>query len=379
METTKTDIQHRDVGTLPAMLRAAVRSNPARLALIAGDASLTYAELWTRATAQAAHLRRSGVGPGASVGLFLEPSMELVVAVWGVLLAGAAYVPLAVDYPAERIRYMVSRSRLAHIISDERSAPVVRKLTPETVRIHTSVGTGALPSDEDHSDEAHPAYIIFTSGSTGKPKGVVISHASITHQMRWLADEMDLGQARILLKTPTSFDAAQWELLTNSVGGTIVVGANGTHRDPSRIVELVETFRVTHLQCVPTLWRALTRQPTLARCYALTHLFSGGEALTPADAHALMMTAPWAQLINLYGPTETTINATFHRVCSEDLNDTRSGIPIGRPVPGCSIYVLDDTHQMTTSIAGELAIGGPQVASGYVNDPELTVVPRDVV
>ena len=366
-----------DAETLTALLRAAVEENPRNAAVVDGDTTVTFADLWTHAQAQAAHLTNSGVRPGDAVGLFLEPGAGLITAVWGVLLAGAAYVPLAVDYPAERIRYMINHSKLEHVITDERSGNVVRQLTPDTVRVHKTGDHALAPvnptADQHISSPAGPAYVIFTSGSTGKPKGVVVPHGAISHQMRWLAREMALSSSRVLLKTPTSFDAAQWELLANAAGGTIIIGPAGIHRDPARIAQFVHAQRVTHLQCVPTLWRALVREPTFTVNDTLTHVFSGGEALTNADARELVDAVPRAALINLYGPTETTINATFHRVGADDIDDVQSVITIGQPVPGCTIHVLDDARRpVAAGDVGELAIGGPQVASGYKNDPERT-------
>jgi amino acid adenylation domain-containing protein len=366
-----------DTATLPALLRAAVEENPRKAAVIDRDTTVTFADLWTQAHAQAAHLTNSGVRPGDAVGLFLEPGVELIIAVWGVLLAGAAYVPLAVDYPAERIRYMINHSKLENIITDGRSGTLVRQLTPDTVRVHQAGdhAPSALrqTADQHMSNPAGPAYVIFTSGSTGKPKGVVVPHQAISHQMRWLAREMTLSSSRILLKTPTSFDAAQWELLANAAGGTIIIGPAGIHRDPAQIARFVHAQRVTHLQCVPTLWRALVREPSFTANNTLTHVFSGGEALTSTDARELMNAAPRAALINLYGPTETTINATFHRVSADDIDDVQSVIAIGQPVPGCTIHILNDARRpVATGDIGELAIGGAQVASGYKNDPERT-------
>lgn len=366
-----------NAATLTALLRTAVNENPRKAAVVDGDTTMTFAELWTQAHSQAAHLRNSGVQPGDAVGLFLEPGAGLITAVWGVLIAGAAYVPLAVDYPAERIRYMINHSKLDNIITDKRSGPLVQQLTPDTVRVHQTADHAPSPvnpaADQYVSNPSGPAYVIFTSGSTGKPKGVVVPHRAISHQIRWLGSEMALGSARILLKTPTSFDAAQWELLANAAGGTIIIGPAGTHRNPAQIAQLVNTQRVTHLQCVPTLWRALVREPSFTTGSTLTHVFSGGEALTTTDARELLEAAPRAALINLYGPTETTINATFHRVNADDLDDAQSVITIGQPVPGCTVHILDSARRtVAAGDVGELAIGGPQVASGYQNDPERT-------
>ncbi|MHA7293533.1 AMP-binding protein [Arthrobacter sp. HLT1-21] len=190
--------------------------------------------------------------------------------------------------------------------------------------------------------EELPAYIIYTSGSTGRPEGVVIQHRAIVNQMSFLAGKAGLGSGqRILLKTPVSFDAALWELLANAAGATVVVGREGTHRDPEAICDLVVKHGINLLLAVPTPWTALLETRQFSRCRSLAKIFSGGEVLATHLARALLHALPQVQLINLYGPTETTINATWFQIESGDIPDAPA-VSIGSPVPGCQIYILDD-------------------------------------
>lgn len=202
--------------------------------------------------------------------------------------------------------------------------------------------TGRSDADSvDLPDGPRPAdlaYIIYTSGSTGKPKGVTIEHRSIAHQMRWLTDSFALDADKtVLRKTPISFDAAQWEILAPARGTRVVVGSGGIHRDPTRLIEAVTRYAITTLQCVPTLLQALVDTDELDRCTSLTHLFSGGEALSRALARKLSRALPGAALVNLYGPTECTINTSTYTVDPAALDAGPDALPIGAPVTGLRI------------------------------------------
>jgi acyl-CoA synthetase (AMP-forming)/AMP-acid ligase II/acyl carrier protein len=201
----------------------------------------------------------------------------------------------------------------------------------------------------------------------------MISQGAIAHQISWLARSQGLvSGARILFKTPASFDAAQWEILANAAGATIVAAPTGSHRDPELVCELITRHRVSLLQCVPTLWRALVELPGLSAATSLRHVFSGGDVLSTKLASAILEALPNARLVNLYGPTETTINATWQEVGSDQLW-VDAAVSIGAPVPGCCIHVLDQQLvPVPSGTVGELCIGGEQVGLGYCNRPELT-------
>lgn len=365
-----------DLATIIAMLKSEVESKPDAVAVEAEDDTVTFAELWERANSCASGLRGAGVENSDVIGVFMESGSSLIVAVWGILLAGAAYLPLANDYPAERVKYMITSSGIRHVITDHASRKALSKLSSHRVAIHIQDRETQNPADHTEPgtpEGCSPAYVIFTSGSTGRPKGVVIPHQAIANQMRWLKEDLGLAHARILLKTPSSFDAAQWELLANAAGGVVIVGRAGIHREPAEMCEIVRRRHVTHLQCVPTLWRALLREPNLPQCSSLQHIFSGGEALTLTTARELLDALPAAEFTNLYGPTEATINATWLRVTPAVVSSDHAHISIGSPVPGCTVHILDGNQRPVRSgEIGELYIGGIQVATGYLHQPEQT-------
>ncbi|MEV6977752.1 amino acid adenylation domain-containing protein [Kitasatospora sp. NPDC093806] len=375
---------------LPDLLRAQVAARPDATAVTGADRGrLSFRELGAAADALGAHLHRLGVVADDCVGLYTEPSPELMTGAWGILCAGAAYLPLSPEYPEERIRYMIESSGTRVIVAQEHLRTRLAGLVPPGTRIVT-------PADLPEAAGGHPghpiphqshgpaptsgpspdslAYVIYTSGSTGRPKGVMIEHHSIVSQLRWLTDAGHLGPAAtVLQKTPMSFDAAQWEILAPAAGAHVVLGAPGVYRDPDGLIDAVRAHGVTVLQCVPTLLQALLDTERLAGCDTLRGLYSGGEALSVRLARALTAELPWAELVNLYGPTECTINATAHRIDPEALGDGAGSVPIGVPVDRTRCFVLDEELvPVEVGATGELYIGGVQLARGYLNRPDLT-------
>lgn len=363
-----------------ALLRRWVTEDPLAPAVISDSLTLSRRQLWDSAGRVASHLRLREAGPDACVGLYLEASVELVLAAWGVLGAGAGYLPLSPDYPDERIAYMVRDSRAPIVLTTGRLVKKLRGLAPPGVQILTIedlLDTAPARCDADPMKaEAHqPAYTIYTSGSTGRPKGVLVEQHSIAHQLDWISRSGLLpAGARILQKTPASFDASQWEILAGACGAAVVVPPPQGFRDPAVIAAAVRRHDVTALQCVPTMWRALVDAGLLADCTSLTHLFSGGELLTTALAGGLRRALPDARLVNLYGPTEATINCAWQDVTDEVLRDSAGAVPVGHAVPGLELLVLDDRLRPVTGDAvGELHVAGPQLARGYLHNRALTV------
>ncbi len=202
----------------------------------------------------------------------------------------------------------------------------------------------------------------------------MIEHRAVVSQLRWMFDAGHLDpEVTVLQKTPMSFDAAQWEILAPAVGARVVAGTPGLYRDPEALVAAVRRHGVTALQCVPTLLRALLDTEGFTDCTSLTRVFSGGEALSRRLARTLGEALPAASLVNLYGPTECTINATAHVVDPAELGGGAGSVPIGRPVDNTQCYILDeDRVPVGAGGVGELYIGGVQLARGYLHRPELT-------
>ncbi|MET0405684.1 MAG: amino acid adenylation domain-containing protein [Cystobacter sp.] len=368
---------------LPDLFWEQVRAQPTRTAVVHEKDRLTYLELAERGSDLAIYLQHLGVQLDDCVGLFVEPSLELMVGAWGILFAGAAYLPLSPEYPEDRLRYMITDSRTPVIFTQEKLKPRLAELAPEGTRIVTPSDAAefARTNARTHTRELESrlgphnlAYIIYTSGSTGKPKGVMIEHRGITNQMHWLKTAHQLDRSKVVLqKTPMSFDAAQWEILALSCGSKVVMGSPGVYRDPERLIETLSRHQVTTLQCVPTLLQALLDTEAMHQCRSLTQLFSGGEALTKSLSLRCLETLPGASLVNLYGPTECTINSSAFTVDATTLRSGPNTISIGAPVHNTQYYILNrQLEPVPVGELGELYIGGVQLARGYLHQPELT-------
>ncbi|MCD2465316.1 amino acid adenylation domain-containing protein [Streptomyces sp. MBT42] len=358
--------------TLDRLLYAETLHRPDATAVAHEHETLTFRELSEGALVLAQYLRFLGAAADTRVGVHTDPSLELVTATWGTVCSGAAYVPLSPEYPEERVRYMIEDSSARIVVTQEHLRARVTDLAPPGTTVvtladavrHAWRTAGEEPEPYDIR-ETDLAYVIYTSGSTGRPKGVMVEHRSIAAQMRWMAAEHRLAPGAVVLqKTPMSFDAAQWEILAPAVGARVAVGPPGVHRDPEALIDTVRRHGATMLQGVPTLLQALVDTERLGSCTTLRRVYSGGEILSRNLAAQLLAELRAAELINLYGPTECTINASSHTVDRAAVADPAApdAIPIGRPAYDTTFHIRD----------GELCVGGVQVARGYLDRPELT-------
>jgi amino acid adenylation domain-containing protein len=360
----------------PVHLRVAEQAAraPDAVAVEAGGERLTYAQLRARAHALALRLRALGMGPESRVGICLERSAEMVVALLAVLEAGAAYVPLDPEYPAERLAHMLADSGAAVLLTRASLLGALPAFGGRTVLVDGKYDrveeAGALSHSRTFAlSHLQLAYVIYTSGSTGTPKGVAVQHGALASQVDWMLRAFPLAAAdRVLQKTPFSFDASVWEFwATLAAGATLVMAAPGAHREPARLARALAGEGITVAQFVPSLLAALLDED-VAGCGALRRVFCGGEAL-PAELAARARAALGAEVVNLYGPTETCINAAAHVFGGE----RRSTVPIGRPVDGVRAYVLGGAGEpVPAGVPGELCLGGVQVARGYLGRPGAT-------
>jgi amino acid adenylation domain-containing protein len=377
-----TELENSMAKSLPDLLREQVRVMPDRAAVAFNNECLTYRELADISEHLGSYLVHLGVAVDECVGIFVEPSLDLIVGTWGILFSGSAYLPLSPEYPEERLRYMVEDAGVKIIFSQEKLRVRLAELVPPGTRIVTLEEAYkfaiALGITREHglckrlrSDNL--AYVIYTSGSTGKPKGVMIEHRSIINQMNWMRDFCNLNQSKVVLqKTPMSFDAAQWEILAPCCGSKVIISRPGDYKDPERLIETIIQHNVTTLQCVPTLLQALLDTDIFHHCKSLTQIFSGGETLSKKLALQCIEALPKCKLTNLYGPTECTINASSFTVDKNTVADCPDAIPIGTPVHNTQYYILNSGQSLASvGEIGELYIGGVQLARGYINRPSL--------
>jgi amino acid adenylation domain-containing protein len=349
-------------------------ARPDAVAVRCDGQTLTYAELMARAEAVAARLRaastKTGAEPGALVAVCAEPSVAAVAAMLGILLAGAGYLPVAPDYPADRIRYVLADScaalalaprELRHLLPPEIIWLDIDEATePVTEPRHDSV-----PRQRTRPVSGDTAYVLYTSGSTGRPKGVAIPHAALANFLAGMRELLTPDTEDVWLwLTSASFDISGLELYLPLIsGGQVVIADQQIRRDGSALARLVAAHGITHIQATPSGWRMLLDGGIAAE--AVTALV-GGEALPVPLARELSVRT--RRLLNMYGPTETTIWSTAWEVPKQP-----DGVLIGRPIANTACYVLDvDGVLAPPGTPGELFIGGTGVAVGYLGRPALT-------
>jgi amino acid adenylation domain-containing protein len=347
---------------------------PEAIAVTSENRSLTYRELDEASNRLARLLISRGVGPEILVGVAMNRTVDLMVALFGVLKAGGAYIPLDATYP---------RARIEATLDDANPLLVVTQ-TALTSLVPSRFSTLCVDAENDaisrqdahpleprsHSD--NPMYVIYTSGSTGKPKGVVLEHRNVVNFFTAMDRALGVDPSRVWLAvTSLAFDISVLELFWTLTRGCRVIlqDANASFTPgPYSIAAHIRTHRVTHLQCTPSLMRMMiSNKDVAAAIWALKTLLLGGEALPPALV-AEVRRVFRGSIYNMYGPTETTIWSTTDLV--EDSGDT---VPIGRPIANTQCYILDEQlDPVPTGEVGELYIGGDGVAREYLCRPELT-------
>ncbi|MEY9949768.1 amino acid adenylation domain-containing protein [Kitasatospora sp. GAS1066B] len=364
--------------TLPGLFEEQVGRIPGSTAVVFGERCVSYGEVNGRANRLARLLVARGVGAEDRVGVVMGRGAELVVALLGVLKAGAAYVPIDPAYPAERIGFMLADAQPAVVLTTREATPAVPEPFAGPLLVLDDPSTAAFLARQDSADLAdtervrpllpeHPAYVIFTSGSTGRPKGVVIPHAALANFLTDMSRRFPLGTEDCWAAVTTiAFDIAALELYLPLISGArLELVPRQTVIDIPALAELLHRCGTTIMQATPSLWHALTEHLTQSTMeLPRLRILTGGEALPEPLATTL---GSLADVTNLYGPTETTIWST-----TAPITPTRTPT-IGRPIANTRTYVLDAGLQpVPTGVTGELYIAGSGLARGYLNQPGLT-------
>jgi amino acid adenylation domain-containing protein len=348
------------------MFESQVKRAPDALALTFEDERVTYGELNARANQLAHYLRAAGAGREVLVGILLENSVEMIVALLGVLKAGAAYVPLDPEYPEQRLRLMLKDARVPLLITQRRLRAKLPHLEARAIYLDDERELIARQSMENPSPDATPenlAYVIYTSGSTGTPKGVMIEHRGLSNLAAVLSRDFAVrAESRILQFASFSFDVSVLDVHTAlSSGATLCLGRRETLMPGESLSRVLREQGITNVTLPPS---ALAVMPA-EELPQLQTLISGGEA---CSADIVRRWSPGRRFLNGYGPTETTVCATF----SECLDGAKTPT-IGRAIGGTEVYVLDrQLRPVPVGALGEIYIGGVGVARGYLNLPELT-------
>ncbi|GGN34808.1 non-ribosomal peptide synthetase [Streptomyces fuscichromogenes] len=351
--------------TLAELFGEQAARTPLSTAVVSGPERLTYAELDGRVERLARVLAGRGVGPDAVVAVALPRSVDLVVTLLAVHRAGAAYLPLDLGYPAERLAFMLADAAPACLVTSSQTPPLGDGVPRVLVDALDGEPSAPLPRHH-HPDRA--AYVIYTSGSTGRPKGVVVPHRGIVNRLASMQDDYGLAaDDRVLQKTPSSFDVSVWEFFWPLVNGaTLVLAAPDGHRDPAYLAGLIRGAGVTTVHFVPSMLDLFLDEPAAADCRGLRRVLCSGEALTRelADRFREVLDVP---LHNLYGPTEASVDVTSAQVSGS------GPVTIGRPGRNTRVQVLDENlAPVPVGTPGELYLAGDQLARGYLNRPGLT-------
>ncbi|MCW4351913.1 non-ribosomal peptide synthase/polyketide synthase [Hoyosella sp. YIM 151337] len=370
LEAPPLDVMH--------MFDAQVAKTPGAIAVVAGDAEVSYADFAAQVNRLGRYLSDQGVATETRVAVMIHRSVDLLAAIYAILKAGGAYVPIDPEYPADRISYMLGAAEPHLVLTTAETSPQLPEMACQEVRIDALDLSGY--SSEPLTDPARPAgthpantaYILFTSGSTGRPKGIEVSRHALAYSIAWHQHDFPIGTTdAVLQKTSVTFDPSVAELFWPlQTGARIVFAKPGGHRDPEYLAEVIAAQKITVTHFVPSMLEVYLGVTAGEGLEHLRIVFSGGEALSAALARRFSR-ATTAGLYNVYGPAEATIRTHTH-LWREGSQGVKS-VPIGRAVPGTQVLVLDSALRLTpVGVPGELYVAGPLLARGYVHRPDLT-------
>jgi amino acid adenylation domain-containing protein/non-ribosomal peptide synthase protein (TIGR01720 family) len=388
LDFNRTEAPYPGKRTIHSLFEAQAERTPDNIAVhISHKSYLTYSKLNNKSDRLASFLREKGVGTDTAAAVIMERSIDMIVAIFAVLKAGGAYLPVTPDYPKDRIDYILADSRAKVLLTHTPAAP---KITSEREII-------LLDDNDDNSrcfaapskpapvtcspGSADLAYIIYTSGSTGKPKGVLIEHRSLVNRLNWMQKAYPIGEQDVILqKTTITFDVSVWELFWWSmVGASLCLLEPGGEKNPAVIIETIARGGVTTMHFVPSMLGVFLQYLDVgdtSMLQVLRRVFASGEALMPNHVeqfNRLLNLTYGTELINLYGPTEATIDVSYYNCNNGNGIEQHTTVPIGRPIDNIRLYVLDKWDRLQgIGIAGELCIAGDGLARGYLNRPELT-------
>lgn len=347
-------------------------ASPEMVAVSLGEERWTYRQLNQRANRLAARLRRHGAGPEHRVGIHLESPADTVVAILAVLKSGGAYVPLDTAYPQQVLNHMVLDSGLKVIVTDKKLGA---NLPPGAVHLDVSIEQKETEAESTDNYAAclspdNLAYVIYTSGSTGLPKGVAVTHRNAFNTVQWFNHTflMDSSQ-RTLLSVSTCFDPSVIQIFSALASGAELICMKPGAKDAAYILDIIKARRVTLMDFPPSVLGLLLSETRPEQFASVKQVLAGGEAVLPSLLTRLFsqIAAPFS---NLYGPTETCVNASCW-TCASDSVALR--VTIGRPITNARLYILDRCLQpVPAGVSGEIFIGGAGVSRGYLNRPDLT-------
>ncbi|WP_234359229.1 non-ribosomal peptide synthetase/MFS transporter [Plantactinospora sp. BC1] len=362
--------------TLHELVQASAAATPEAPAVTFEGTTLSYRELAERANRVAHRLREHGAGPGRLVAVCAHRSPELVVALLGVLVSGAAYLPLDPDHPAERLGFMLADADPVAVLTAGAAATALPPTDRPVLALDDPADWAGAPgtAPEPLAGPDDPAYVIYTSGSTGQPKGVLNGHRGVVNRLHWMQRRYGLTATEtVLQKTPAGFDVSVWEFFWPLLAGArLVLARPDGHRDAGYLRDLIVAEQVSTVHFVPSMLTVFLTEEGIGRCRSLRRIVCSGEELPVDLALRALAALPDTELHNLYGPTEAAIDVTAYHCTAEKLTGA-ARVPIGAPIDNIRVYVLDERGEpLPVGVPGELHLAGVGLAHGYLNRPELT-------
>ncbi len=365
----QTRVEYLDQKTIHQLFEEQVEKTPNQVALVLGDTNLTYQELNGKANHLARLLRSNGVQPDTIVGIMIERSFEMLVAMVGVMKAGGAYLPIDPEYPKERIQYMLVNSESKILLTQESLKEKVDFAGELICLDNPLVFVGDEKNLQNVNQSSDLIYMIYTSGSTGRPKGTMLEHRSVNNFITGITDRIEVTPGKtILALTTISFDIFVLEtLLPLTQGGRVILASESEQKDPQHLIDLIVKNQVEMIQLTPSrLQLFLEDEKSILALKQVNEILVGGEAF-PERLLKKLQESTQAKIYNMYGPTETTVWSTM-----QDLTDAAE-VNIGKPIANTQIYILDKKLQLLPKkVIGELYIAGDGLTRGYFKQPELT-------
>ncbi|SHJ70699.1 non-ribosomal peptide synthetase [Aquimarina spongiae] len=369
----ETEVAYPEYNTILELFAEQVKSQPKATAVVFGEESLSFEDLNVRSNRLSNLLINKGVTPETIIPICIDRSLEMMIGILAILKSGGAYAPIDPEYPKDRIdfilkdvdsEFVITQSKYKHLFITQEPICIDQQ---EIYIQESGKPSGVLLSNDDL------AYVIYTSGTTGKPKGVMNQHSGILNRLLWMRDYLGVTKDDVILqKTTFCFDVSVWELLLPLITGTRLVFAKPDgHKDPMYLQELIQKEQISTMHFVPSMLSVFLTQLHQGNCKSLQNVICSGEELKSSTVKEFRAKLPEVNLYNLYGPTEAAIDVTAINLTEN--TEFSNVVPIGKPVANTKIYIVDKyKNKLPIGIAGELLIGGIQVARGYLNRDELT-------
>lgn len=382
----QTEIKFPDDLTLNELFESQVERYRNNIAVICesdnfiNQEHISYGELNAKANQVAGILRNSGIGPDDIVGIMVERSYTMIIGILAILKAGGAYLPIALENPENRIKFMLADSNVKLLLVRNKS---LNSITFDGKIINLeddNIYKGSKKNLKVANNVHNLAYVIYTSGSTGKPKGVMVEHISVLNRLNWMNKNYPLSNDDVILqKTPFYFDVSVWEIFWWFYGGAkMCLLAPKAEKIPLLIFSTIFKYKITIIHFVPSMlnqfleYLKIKNSDELGKIKSIKKIYSSGESLSPSHVkkfNTIFKYYPEISITNLYGPTETTIDVSYYE-CPR--NNDFNLIPIGKPIDNTKFYIIMGNELRNINQEGELCISGIGLARGYINNPDLT-------